>query len=131
MADAVRNAAGEYEATDQGLSSALSKISPAMIPARSVLATWRTTELAELGESFRIDGKAISVAGDRVGQQIASRRTTMPGTVILSGRSGCGRQGRFPGRLRRRHRYECQQRFQDPTAARSPPSGSTSTGSSR
>ncbi len=26
MADAVRNAAGEYEATDQGLSSALSKI---------------------------------------------------------------------------------------------------------
>ncbi len=43
-----------------------------MIPARSVLATWRTTELAELGESFRIDGKAISAAGDRVGQQIAS-----------------------------------------------------------
>ena len=73
MADAVRNAAGEYEATDQGsVVGAEQDLAEAMIPARSVLATWRTTELAELGESFRIDGKAISVAGDRVGQQIAS-----------------------------------------------------------
>lgn len=43
-----------------------------MIPARSVLATWRTTELAELGESFRTDGNAVCTAGDKVGQQIAS-----------------------------------------------------------